>query len=447
LEHINDGRYGNSRSWISNQQGKGWVQIELPKPTLINRVVWGRDREEKYKDRLATRYRIEVATKPGDWRIVASSDDRIPFGTNLREFAASKLNGESLARAKELIGRIADLERQLAALSKPPLAYAGVFEQPGPTHRLYRGDPLAKREAVVPAAMTSLRGDLKLPADAAELKRRLALANWIADDRNPLTPRVIVNRIWQHHFGRGLVATPSDFGKMGVPPSHPELLDWLAAEFIRGGWSVKHIQRLILCSNTWQQSSRPRIAAIRIDAGTRLLWRFPPRRLEAEAIRDSILHVTGVLDRRMGGPGFSAFQPNTNYVRVYNPKERWGPAEWRRMVYMTKVRMEQDAVFGTFDCPDAGQVAAQRSRSTTPLQALNLLNSNFMLQQSALMAERIAADAGPNVETQVRTAFRTTFGRPATTEEIHDAVPLVKQHGLPALCRALLNANEFLFLQ
>ena len=173
----------------------------------------------------------------------------------------------------------------------------------------------------------------------------------------------------------------------------------------------------------------------------------PPRRLEAEAIRDAILHVTGVLDSRMGGPGFSAFNPNTNYVRVYEPKTEWGPAEWRRMVYMTKVRMEQDAVFGTFDCPDAGQAAAARSRSTTPLQALNLLNSGFLLQQSALLAERIAAEAGPEAASQVRVAFPITFGRPATAAEIRDAVPLVKQHGLRALCRAMLNANEFLFLQ
>ncbi|MFQ5733372.1 MAG: DUF1553 domain-containing protein [Planctomycetaceae bacterium] len=450
LAHIHDGKYGNAQSWISNRYGKGWVQIELAKPELVNRVVWGRDREERYKDRLPTRYRIEVATKPNAWRTVASSEDRLPLRvgeTGVGGVSLRRLSRERRREATRLIGRMRELPAAIAALSKPAVAYAGTFRQPGLTHRLFRGDPLAKREVVAPGAIGSLGRPLGLKSTTAEKDRRLALAGWIADARNPLTARVMVNRIWQHHFGRGLVATPSDFGKMGVRPTHPELLDWLADEFVRSGWSVKHIQRLILQSATWRQSSRPREKAMQIDADSRLLWRFSPRRLEAEAVRDSVLHAAGTLRSRMGGPGFSAFQPNANYVRNYVPKENWGPAEWRRMIYMTKVRMEQDAVFGALDCPDAGQVTDKRSRSTTPLQALNLLNSSFMLQQAELMAAGIARNVGGGLEAQVRRAFRRTYGRQPSADEIRNGVALVRKHGLRALCRALLNSNEFLFLQ
>eukprot|EP00913_Durusdinium_trenchii_P008936 g8402.t1 len=432
LEHVNDGRYGNSRSWISNQNGKGWVRIELPRVTLIDRIQWGRDRQGRYKDRLATRYRIEVATQTGVWRTVATSDSRLPFGSSGKAIPASSVPGfsrEKLAKVNALLRHIRKLEQELNAMSRPAVAYAGQFVQPGPTHRLHRGDPLAKREIVAPAAITALGRPLGLKTGSPENRRRQALAAWIADARNPLAARVMVNRIWQHHFGRGIVATPSDFGRMGVPPTHPELLDWLAAEFIHSGFSVKHIQRLIVGSNTWRQSSRPRTAAMKVDAGSKLLWRFPPRRLEAEAVRDSILLAAGTLRDRMRGPGFSVFKPNTNYVRVYEPKEQWGPPEWRRMIYATKVRMEHDAVFGALDCPDAGQATAKRPRSTTPLQALNLLNSGFMLQQAELMSADIKRRAGANVPQQ----------RLASAKKINE---LIAEHGTrPAILAGDLNAT------
>jgi hypothetical protein len=168
--------------------------------------------------------------------------------------------------------------------------------------------------------------------------------------------------------------------------------------------------------------------------------------LEAEAIRDQILAVSGALDLAMYGPGFAVFQPNDNYVRVYEPKETWGPTEWRRMVYMLKVRMENDAVFGAFDCPDAGQPAPRRTESTTPLQALNLLHSSFTLQQADLFAERLRCEAGDDPSAQIARAFLLAFGRGPTDEESAAALPLVRNHGLPELCRALFNANEFLFI-
>jgi cytochrome c553 len=325
------------------------------------------------------------------------------------------------------------------------VVYGGRFEEPAAVHRLFRGDPMLPREPVGPGAVAWL-GRLEIPETSPEQKRRMALARWIARPENPLTARVIVNRVWHYHFGRGLVDTPSDFGHHGAVPSHPELLDWLAGELVQSGWSLKHIHRLILTSSTYRQSAAPRPDALKADATARLLWRFPPRRLEAEAIRDSILTASGVLNERMGGPGFSAFERNTNYVRVYAPKEQFGPAEFRRMVYMLKVRMEQDAVFGAFDCPDAGLVAPKRTQSTTALQALNLLNSRFILDQAELLSARIRREAGPQAGRELDQAFAVVLERLPDDAERSAAGRLVKTFGLPALCRALFNANEFLFL-
>jgi hypothetical protein len=192
---------------------------------------------------------------------------------------------------------------------------------------------MQKREPVAAAAPGEIGPKLHLTLTTPEKDRRLALARWIVDPKNPLTARVMVNRLWQHHFGRGIVDTPSDFGRNGVKPSHPELLDWLASEFMANGWSMKHIHRLIVLSHTYRQSGRSTPRGKAVDAASRLLWRYPPRRLEAEALRDSILAVSGRLDMRMGGPGFDLFEPNTNYVKVYTPKKDFGPAEFRRMIY------------------------------------------------------------------------------------------------------------------
>ena len=257
---------------------------------------------------------------------------------------------------------------------------------------------------------------------------------------------MIVNRIWQHHFGAGLVDTPNDFGRNGVAPTHPQLLDWLASTFVSDGWSLKKLHRRILLTQTWQQSSRPHAKALKVDAASRLLWRFPTRRLEAEAIRDSMLHASGVLDLKMGGPGFSGFEVQMENVRHFFPKKNYGPADWRRMVYMTKVRQEQESVFGAFDCPDASQGVPKRSRSTTPLQALNLLNSSFVMQQAGLFAKRLQNDAGEDLHHQITRAFTLCFNRPPNESELMDATAFIKTESLPAFARAMLNANEFLFV-
>jgi len=262
-----------------------------------------------------------------------------------------------------------------------------------------------------------------------------------------------VNRIWQHHFGRGLVATPSDFGHMGALPTHPELLDWLASELMRPStgsgqaWRMKRVHRMIVLSAAYRQGSENDAAARGIDGDDSLLWRYPPQRLEAEALRDTVLAVSGKLDLTMGGRGFEFFKPNTNYVKVYEPKEAFGPAEFRRMIYAQRPRMQVDGVFGAFDCPDGGQTMPRRASSTTPLQALNLLNSGFMLQQSAFFAERLRREAGEDVGAQVRRGFEVAFGREGTEKEVEAAVVLAKEYGMAAFCRAVFNANEFLYVE
>ena len=330
LEHLNDGRYGNSRSWISNERGRGWVELEFPATTVaINRVVWGRDREQKFADRWPIEYRIEVATGSNDWRLVASSADRAAVSSPASKPASFNLPGCLRPRrpsAKKLVAERAETRGAHRRAEPAPMIYGG------PVHAKIRrrriaciaAIPMAPREVVEPGALGVVPMKFALPAARPArppgigeplTHRRPAtppgLARWITDPANPLTARVMVNRIWQYHFGEGLVSTPSDFGANGARPTHPELLDWLAAEFIAHGWSVKALHRLIVNSATYRQSSAPRPEGLAVDAGSRLLWRFPPRRLEAEPIRDLILAVSGKLDLRMGGPGFSCSSRTT----------------------------------------------------------------------------------------------------------------------------------------
>lgn len=454
-QHINDGKYGNSHSWISNEMGGGWVELAFAKPVEIERVVWSRDRTDppQFRDRLAMRYEIATSRDGQTWQTVASSWDRASPGQATQSLSANfaGLTSDEAAERRRLENERRELTARIEQLTAERPLYAGVFAMPAATHRLQRGDPMQPREPVMPGGLSRFGGELPGLADAPESERRLALARWIASPQNPLTARVIVNRLWQHHFGTGIVSTPSDFGLNGARPSHPELLDWLASELIApadGGprWSLKHIHRLILLSATYRQASSANATGMARDAQARLLWRFSPRRLEAEAIRDAMLAISGRLDRSLGGPGFDLFEPNTNYVKVYTPKRELGPDTFRRMIYQSKPRMQLDDTFGAFDCPDAGQIAPRRSSSTTPLQALNLLNSPFVLQQAGFLAERLQQEAGDDLPRQISRAFMLAFGREPSDEESDAAVRLVSEHGLALFCRALFNANELLMV-
>ena len=442
LAHINDGKFGNPFSWIASNV-QGWVQIELAEATSIDRIVWGRDRTGRIADRLATDYRIEISTDGKSWTTVGDSTRRRKLGATI-VYEFDGLNSPEKEKAEQQLATLTSLLSRKNELKKPATAYLGTFSPPLTTHRLYRGDPMSPREEMTPNTLAVL-GKLNLSNSSSGPDRRLAFAKWVASADNPLTARVMVNRIWQFHFGEGLVGTPSDFGANGAAPTHPELLDWLAAEFISSGWSNKHIHRLILTTKTWRQDSRPRPKALALDSSTQLLWRFPPRRLEAEAIRDSILATSGKLQHAVGGPGFSAFRVGTEHVRHYFPKTNYGPDDWRRMVYMTRVRKEVESVFGLFDCPDGNQVTPKRNRSTTPLQALNLLNSKFVLQQAEFLAQRLNAESGSPIEI-IETSYRLCFGRLPTQREIKLSTEMLEQLGIVQYCRVLINSNEFVFV-
>ena len=382
-----------------------------------------------------------VATDGGD----GIGHDQIWFGDPRIEGTPSRpVDEPALAAAR---GRIETVRQELAALPEADTVYGPVVQSPPPVQLLGRGDPEKPLGEIPPG----LPGWIAVPvthplADAGDGQRRRALAEWITDRANPLTPRVIVNRLWHHHFGTGLVDTPSDFGTGGGRPSHPALLDWLAAELVDHGWSLKHIHRLICTSKTWRQRSHgvPGAAAgMTVDSGNRLLWRMSPRRLDAESYRDAVLAVSGMLDPARGGPGFRDFRVTEAYAPIYEsiPVDR--PDLRRRSIYRCVVRGTPDVFLTTLDCPNPANLAPVRPRTTTALQSLAILNNDFTLRHAEAWAERLRREAGDRPADQVRLGFQLAFGRDPDREEAAAGEALVAQAGLVQLCRMMLAANEF----
>ena len=450
---LNDGKYGNASSWIPAEKGAGWAQLEFTSPTQVSRVVWSRNRDPgnpALKDRLVSGYRIETSLDGVKWTRVASSNDRLPSSFKERITSLPSLGEVPPSKAPEVAAlsrRRTELQAELTKFTGNSKGYVGRLVQPGPTLRKHRGDPTQPREPVPPGALSLIGTKMILPADAPEADRRKALADWITSKDNPLTARVMVNRLWHHHFGSGIVDTPSDLGLNGSRPTHPELLDFLASELMDHGWSLKHVHRLILTSRAFRQDSKRIEQAAALDASARFLWRYPPRRIEAEMLRDSMLATAGQLDSTMGGPGFDLFEPMLNYVKVYVTKQEFAPGDYRRMVYQSKPRAMLDDFFGAFDCPDAGQPQPKRTASITPLQSLNLLNGSFSLKQAASLSDRLKREAGADPAKQAARAFELLFQRVATAEELADASRLITAQGLPAFCRAMYNTNEFVRIE
>ena len=397
--------------------------------------------------------RAEIATLRG--RLAELQEARTAhaplFGTEPPATATSPSEADRQALAA-IEAEEAELKGRIAALDKGLMVFGGRFAAPDPARVLHRGDPEQPGEEVgprSPAAFDDTLPPLALPTDAPEQARRVALADWIVHPANPLAARVIANRIWQWHFGTGLVETASDFGRSGTSPSHPELLDWLATELVARDWSLKSLHRLIVLSATYRQGHAATPEGLARDADSRLLWRYPSRRLEAEAIRDSMLAVSGLLDPAMGGRGFDLFRSRGG-LDGFAPVETFSGEGLKRMIYAHKVRMEKESVFGAFDCPDAGQTMARRRQSTTPIQALNLVNSPFTIQVAEAFAARVeretAAGEGDTPERQAATAVRLALGRAPTPEEFGDGAALVREHSLSALCRVLINTSEFVTL-
>lgn len=360
--------------------------------------------------------------------------------------------------AEQRLARLTAEEKQLDAdlrkLSPPSQFYGVLSGQIEPVQVLKRGDPESPQETVPPGTLAWInhRPAGIASASAPEGERRAALAQWITDPKNPLTARVMVNRLWHHHFGQGIVLTPSDFGHGGDRPSHPELLDWLAHQLVTHGWSLKHVHRLIVTSATYRQasiaSSSPQDLqqVQRTDASNRLLWRQNARRLDAESLRDAVLAVAGKLNPAMGGPGFRDFNYTEAYAPIYEYITPNSPDLWRRSVYRFVVRTTPHQFMSTLDCPNPANMTPARILTTTALQALTLSNNEFMLKQASYLAQRVLQDAGPDQATQVRRAFELAFQRPPTVGESTAAQALCSEQGLESLCRMLLNANEFVYV-
>jgi hypothetical protein len=321
---------------------------------------------------------------------------------------------------------------------------------PRAVHVLKRGDVEQKGDLVEPGGLTCVGGldpTFAAHGKAGEGQRRRALADWIANPGNVLTWRSVANRLWHYHFGRGIVDTPNDLGKMGGLPSHPALLEWLAAE-MRDGVSLKAMHRRIVTSATYQQACRDDAAASRLDADNRLLWRGNRFRLDAESLRDAVLAASGTLDRRMGGPGFELFRFQDDHSPIYDHaavEKIYDPATYRRTVYRFTVRSVPNPFLDCLDCADPNLPTPVRNTTLTALQALALRNNPFMVRQAGLLAARLEAES-PDRPTQVDRAFLLLFGRRPRQEERSAVLAHAGKHWLAATCRVLFLANEFAFV-
>ncbi len=353
--------------------------------------------------------------------------------------------------ARSEITRLSEEQKQLEVKLKNrprPQVYAGVRKQPEPTLLLIRGDLTKPGPAVSPGMLTAVRTIAAEPmsAESPEATRRLKLAQWIAHPQNPLPWRVMANRVWQHHFGRGIVDTPSDFGFSGGRPSHLELLDYLANELRREG-SVKSLHRQIMTSRAYRQSSvaveSTWAAAKQVDADNRLLWRFPTRRLEAEVVRDAMLAVSGQLSRQQGGPSFKPFTVTVFNTHFYHLHDQDKPDLARRTVYRAAVVTGRNPLLTALDCPAPSLASPQRQETVTPLQALSLMNDSFVLRQAARLAERVQPAKSPAV--QVRELYALALGREPSAAELRASQALVVDHSPRELAWVLLNSSEFLY--
>jgi len=320
------------------------------------------------------------------------------------------------------------------------------------TRLLKRGSWRSPGDELVPGFLSAFDDrDADATATPASSGRRSALADWVADAKNPLTARALVNRVWQGHFGRGIVASSGDLGVTGDRPTHPELLDWLATEFTRGGWSVKKLHRLIVTSAAYRQSARGDAAGAKADPDNALLWQFPRRRLDGEALRDAVLATAGVLNPKPGGP--SVFPELPAEIKAGGWKVSPDPAERnRRSVYVFVKRNLRYPLFSLFDSPDRSETCSRRFVTTTAPQALTLLNDALVLGHAKSFADRVVADAGTDPDRVIDRAFAIALSRPPTAEERAAMGAFLEAQKGPFadaatdLCHALLNLNEFLYI-
>ena len=449
LEHINDGNYGTMAYAIKQIKGaptKPWVRFEFPKQVEVGRLRLSSNREyyhdtdyiegNKGKINLGD-YRIELRDQSGSWVPVAGTHSAKRFQDN------STTKKEALAAVQNIISQLHE--------QGPRTSFIGRFIKPSKTYVLHRGSPENPRDEVKPAGFDILAGNLGLDHESRGPERRTRFAEWLTDPNHPLTARVMVNRVWHHVFGVGIVPTTADFGTAGAPPTHPDLLNWLTAEWVNPQennvtpWSVKQLVRRLVLTEAFQQSSKPHPAGLAANASATLLWRFPPRRVEAEVLRDGILQASGKLDPTIGGKSYRIHNVKKTYAQ-WQVVNNHGEQTWRRMLYQERMRRVDDQIFTAFDFPDCGQVRAKRPISTTPLQALNLMNSPFAIAQAQFIAERANQDSAGGLDDAVHRAFLLLLNRAPTPGEKQASVAVARENGLHIVCRSIINSNEFAFL-
>ncbi len=506
---------------IDGATGEQWfignpaeLLIELPQVSSIDRISFsnakGKNLQDKAQGATPCEYEVWVSSDALQWEKVADSFDREPWSEahgiqRLRSQVITPAESHELSQLHE---QLAIVEAKLNAIAPLPVVFVGKHEQPQQATYLHiGGDPMKPGEVVPPSSLQVLdqtTSPYTLGVDAPEAERRLALAKWITTDDNPLTARVLANRVWQYHFGTGIVDTPSDFGFLGSRPTHPELLDWLASQLIVGGWQLKPLHRQILLSKTYCQSSSYREQAAALDRDSRLLWRFPPRRLTAEEIRDTMLLVAGKLrgyvgtetrgnvgedasedvgdlkpsggapkflansatesiiasdfSELAGGPGFRLYKFTQNNVCTFFPLEVHGPETYRRAVYHQNARASVVDLLTDFDLPDIAFAAPVRAKTTTPLQALTLLNHPFTLDMASALAQRATLQSQsvqsettqpPMVEPAqiVNAMYWLLLQREPMPSERAAAAGLIEQQSAEVLGRAMLNLNEVLYVE
>jgi mono/diheme cytochrome c family protein len=451
---------------IDGQKGEAWfigspaeLRLTFAQPEMIQRITFINARGDRDVDESRVRgatpceYDVQVSMDGKTWTTVATDEGREPW---TKEHGIAKARRSVIT--KEETAQLADFDRQIAAtkaalakIAPLPQIWAGLFSQPTVRTFVHQGgDPTKELEPVVPASLNVLdkiTQPFSLPPEAEEGQRRLALARWITSDDNALTARVLANRVWHYHFGTGLVDTPSDFGYLGSQPTHPELLDYLATRLIQNGWKIKELHREIMMSRTYQQASIGNMEGLKLDKSARLLWRFPPRRLSAEEIRDTMLTAAGQMKLEpMGGAGFRLYKFSQNNVCTYFPLDQHGPETYRRAVYHQNARASVVDVLNDFDLPDIAFASPKRANTTTPLQALTLLNHSFTLDMAAALAAR-GGDWKTDTGAAIIRTYRHCFQREPSAKEMAMAAEFLHTQPPTALCRALLNSNELIYLE
>lgn len=400
-----------------------------------------------------------AGTYHGDEREYVAEETRQQTASRRAELAAERdrlreqAAGEPDPLRRRRLEAAASRAQSVLRLLEGGPAHLNVPKDPGVVHVLARGDFRQPRQPVPPCGLPCLTGlppDFNLPVDAPDAERRAALARWLTDPRNPLPARVIANRLWAWHFGRGLAPSPNDLGFLGGKPTHPQLLDWLAWQLASPDqpqpWSLKRLHRLIVTSATYRQSSYPTEQAAQLDPENRLWSRFERRRLEAEELRDAVLAVSGQLDRTIGGPGYRDFTSrSSSQNEIYEVFDAVGAEFNRRTLYRTWLRSGTSPLLDVFDCPDPSVSVPRRSATVTPLQALTLLNNTFFEQQAASWAERLQAARG-ELRSQIELAWLHAAARPPDETELAVSLRLAEEHGLSQLCLVLFNTNAFVYL-